>query len=92
MSLLHKIALTLIPGVGSVNCRLLLKHFGTAEEVFKAKKSSLVSIPGIGEKTAQSILQHDFFDRAEQELAFVEKCFTLFNKFGPSKNRFFLIN
>ena len=73
MSLLHQIALTLIPGVGSVNSRLLLKHFGSAEDLFKAKKSQLLAIPGIGEKTAQSILQHDFFKRAEQELDFVEK-------------------
>lgn len=73
MSLLHQIALTFIPGVGSVNSRLLLKHFGTAEDVFKAKKSQLTAIQGIGEKTAQSILQHQFFERAEQEIEFVEK-------------------
>lgn len=73
MSLLHQIALTFIPGVGSVNSRLLLKHFGTAEDVFKAKKSQLTAIQGIGEKTAQSILQHHFFERAEQEIEFVEK-------------------
>lgn len=73
MSLFHQIALTLIPGVGSVNSRLLLKHFGSPQDLFKAKKSQLLAIPGIGEKTAQSILQHDFFERAEQELDFVEK-------------------
>jgi DNA processing protein len=73
MSLLDQIALTLIPGVGSVNSRLLLKHFGTAEEIFTARKPSLLAIPGIGEKTAQSILQKTFFARAEKELAFVER-------------------
>lgn len=73
MSLLHQIALTLIPGVGSVNARMLLNHFGSAEDVFKAKKHQLLSILRIGEKTAQSILQHDFFARAEEELAFIEK-------------------
>ena len=73
MSLLHQIALTLIPGVGSVNSRLLLEHFGTAEDVFSATRNELMTIPGIGEKTANSILQHDFFERAEQELDFVEK-------------------
>ncbi|MBC8051734.1 MAG: DNA-protecting protein DprA [Sphingobacteriaceae bacterium] len=73
MSLFHQIALTLIPGVGSVNSRLLLKHFGSAEDVFKAKKSQLLLIPGIGEKTASSILQHDFFERVEKEMDFIEK-------------------
>jgi DNA processing protein len=73
MSLLHQIALTFIPGVGAVNSRLLLKHFGSAGDVFQAKKPQLLAIPGIGEKTAQSILQHDFFERAEKELNFIEK-------------------
>jgi DNA processing protein len=73
LSLLHQIALTFIPGVGSVNSRLLLKHFGTAEDIFKARKSQLLAIPGIGEKTAASILKKDFFQDAEAELSFVEK-------------------
>jgi len=73
MSLLHQIALTFIPGVGSVNSRLLLNRFGTAEEVFRAKKSQLMSITGIGEKTARSILDKELFGRAEIEAAFVEK-------------------
>lgn len=73
MSLFHQIALTLIPGVGSVYSRLLLNHFGSAQEVFKAKKSQLISISGIGEKTAQCIRNHDFFERAEREIDFVEK-------------------
>lgn len=73
MSLLHNIALTLVPGVGSVNSKMLLKHFGSAEDVFKAKKQSLLAIPGIGEKTTNSLLQKEFFKRAEKELEFIER-------------------
>ena len=73
MSLLHNIALTLVPGVGSVNSKLLLKHFGTAEDVFKAKRHRLLAIPGIGEKTTNSLLQQEFFKRAEKELEFIER-------------------
>ncbi|WP_207427269.1 DNA-processing protein DprA [Pedobacter sp. SYSU D00535] len=73
MSLLHKIALTLIPGVGSINSRLLLKHFGTPEDVFSASIAQLTAIPCIGEKTARSIQQKDFFARAEKELDFIDR-------------------
>jgi DNA processing protein len=73
MSLLHQIALTQIPGVGSVYARQLLNHFGSAEGVFSATKGDLLSISGIGEKIAYTILQKAFFERAEKELDFVEK-------------------
>ncbi|WP_207532813.1 DNA-processing protein DprA [Desertivirga arenae] len=73
MSLLQQIALTLIPGVGSVNSKLLLKHFGGVEELFTASKAQLMAIPGIGEKTAQNIRQKEFFKRAEKEIEFIER-------------------
>ena len=73
MSKLHEIALTCIPGVGHVTARNLLSHCGSAEEVFSAKKNNLNSIPGIGSKTIDSILNHSAFKRAEQELTFIEK-------------------
>ncbi|WP_207422692.1 DNA-processing protein DprA [Desertivirga brevis] len=73
MSLLQQIALTLIPGVGSVNSKLLLKHFGSVEELFTASKAQLTAIPGIGEKTAHNIFQKEFFKRAEKEMDFIER-------------------
>ena len=69
----HQIALAFIPGIGGITGRALLSHFGTAEAVFKAKKNHLVSVPGIGLKTAESILNKEGFDRAEQEMQFIEK-------------------
>lgn len=69
----HQIALACVPGVGGVTGRALLNHFGTAEEVFKAKKTHLTAIPGIGEKTAGLILEQQGFERAEQEIKFIEK-------------------
>ena len=73
MSLLHQIALSGIPGVGSVLARNLLSYCGTAEEVFQAKKKQLSKIPGIGPKTIELIENHSAFKRAEQELSFIEK-------------------
>jgi len=73
LSLLHQIALTLIPGVGDVNARNLLSYCGSAEEVFKSKISSLLAVPGIGPVTAKAIKHHAGFERAENELRFIEK-------------------
>ena len=70
---LYPIALTLIPGIGSVQARQLLEHFGNAAAVFKAKRKQLEPLDGIGETRAQQILQFDGFKEAEAELAFMQK-------------------
>ncbi|MEN9497915.1 MAG: hypothetical protein RL750_814, partial [Bacteroidota bacterium] len=49
--LLHLIALTLVPQIGPVQARLLLKHF-SPEEIFRAKRGALQSIEGIGTERA----------------------------------------
>lgn len=73
MSLFYKIALSCIPGIGSVLARNLLCYCGSAEAVFKAKGKQLACIPGIGPKTLNLIINHSAFKRAEQELNFIEK-------------------
>lgn len=71
--LLYKIALTLIPGVGSVNGKNLVAYCGGVSAVFTEKKRVLLKIPGIGEQTVHSIINHNVFARAEEELLFIEK-------------------
>ncbi len=73
LALLHQIALTCIPGVGHITARNLLSNCGGAEEVFDTNSKQLKSIPGIGPKTIENILNHSAFKRAEQELQFIEK-------------------
>ncbi|MDD2964964.1 MAG: DNA-processing protein DprA [Bacteroidales bacterium] len=73
MSLLHKIALTLIPGVGDVNARRLVAYCGGVEGVFRQSRTALLKIPGIGEVTANSILHQDVLNRAEKEIMFIDK-------------------
>lgn len=73
MSTLHKIALTFIKSIGPVNAKNLLAYCGSAEAVFSATKRQLLQIPGIGEKTVETILNTDALKRAEEELKFVEK-------------------
>lgn len=69
----HQIALTLINGVGTLIAKKLLQSFGSAEAVFSATQKQLLNIEGIGEKTAEAILNTNAVELAEQELAFIEK-------------------
>jgi DNA processing protein len=71
--MLHEIALTFIKGVGDITIKQLVSYCGSAEGVFKSTKKSLEKIPGIGLKTAQSIVSLDAFARAEEELVFIDK-------------------
>ena len=64
----HRIALTLIDGVGDVLARQLISYCGGVEAIFKEKKRALEKIPEIGPKTAAAITSFKSFDRAEKEL------------------------
>ena len=70
---LYRIALSLIPGVGSVLARNLVAYVGSVEGVFKQPLQSLLKIPGIGEVNARRIKNREIFDKAEEELKFIEK-------------------
>ncbi len=69
--LIYKIALTLIPGVGSVNGKSLVAYCGGVRAVFLEKKRALLKIPGIGEQTVNAITNHNVFNRAEEEIRFI---------------------
>ncbi|WP_258104311.1 DNA-processing protein DprA [Marinoscillum sp. MHG1-6] len=68
---LYQVALTRVPGIGDVTIKNLISYSGSAHEVFKSKKSLLLKIPGIGEKTAISIQLADPLKDAE---AILEQC------------------
>ena len=71
--LLYQIALTLIPNIGDVHAKTLINNFGSANEVFSAKKKDLESIEGIGSVRANSIKYFQDFKLAEVEISFIEK-------------------
>ena len=71
--LLYEVALTLVPGIGDVNGKKLVAYCGGAEAVFCEKKKTLSRIPGIGEKTIESVMSQNVLSRAERELDFTEK-------------------
>src|SRR6187402_1409882 len=70
--LLYQISLTLIPGIGPVQAKILLQHYDTAE-IFTAKKSSLEKIEGIGTVRAANIKAFTNFSNAEEEIKFIDK-------------------
>ena len=70
---IYQIALTLVPKVGDVAAKKLIAYCGGAEAVFKESKKSLLLIPGIGQKIANSIVSQDLLSAAEFELKFMEQ-------------------
>jgi DNA processing protein len=74
MSLLHQIALTLVPQIGAMTAKTLVSYCGSPEAVFQASRKELTRIPGIGPVIIHSILQaSDALQQAEQELRFLEQ-------------------
>jgi DNA processing protein len=71
--LLYQLALTQVPQIGAVQARLLADEFESAEAIFKAKKSLLEKIEGIGTVRASSIKSFDAFKEQEDEIKFIEK-------------------
>lgn len=71
--LLYKIALTKVPLIGPVQAKILLEHFENVEDIFKAKKSSLEQIEGIGTIKASNIKSFADFAAIEKEIVFIEK-------------------
>ena len=70
---LYQIALTQVPQIGKVHAKILAEHFGSAEAIFKASKSKLENVEGIGNVRANSIKAFEAFDLAAKEMAFIEK-------------------
>jgi len=73
MSLLHQIALTLVPQVGAVTAKNLVRYCGSAEAVFRSKRPELLRIPGIGSSIADALLAARPLALAERELLFLEQ-------------------
>jgi DNA processing protein len=72
---LYLVGLNALKGAGVVLARHMLHYFGSAEEIFKAKRSLLEKVPGIGSYTAEQIeaAKTGALRRAEKELVFIDK-------------------
>lgn len=71
--LLYQLSLTEVPNLGYVHSKILALHFGSAEAVFKANRTLLEKIEGIGQIRAGCIKAFKDFKKAEEEIAFIEK-------------------
>lgn len=71
--LIYELALTCVPQIGNVQARNLVDLYGSAELIFKEKKSVLEKIEGIGEVRAANIKKFDAFKAQEDEISFIEK-------------------
>ncbi|MDQ3140952.1 MAG: DNA-processing protein DprA [Bacteroidota bacterium] len=84
---LYRIALTKIDKIGSAKAKNLISYCGSAEAVFKEKKSKLLKIPYIGELLAQSLTNTNVLHEAEKELEFIAKnqirCFYYLDEHYP---------
>jgi len=70
---LSLLALHFIDGIGSYLIKQLVSYCGSAQQVFKTPKGKLLKIPGIGSKTAESILTATPHHLAENEFKKAEK-------------------
>ena len=89
--LIYQIGLTMINGVGDILARHLLQTLDDAEAVFAEKQQLLGRIPGIGSHLAAEIKRPEILQRAEKELAFIEKnnisCYYLTDADYPARLR-----
>lgn len=67
------LALSLVPGVGSILIKRLLDRFKTPEAVFRASLDELRSIEGLGEKAAREIRKGPAETLVEKELSLLKK-------------------
>lgn len=68
----YRIAIELIPKVGSITAKRLIAYCGSAEAVFHQSKSALLRIPGIGDTIANEVVNQNVLPLAEKELKFIE--------------------
>lgn len=67
------LALHFLPGIGDYLIKQLISYCGSAEKVFLTPKGKLLKIPGVGEVTANAILQGKPFTQAEKEFKRAEQ-------------------
>lgn len=69
--LFHLLALMQVEGVGDIMAKKLITHCGNAAEVFNTKTSQLAAIDGIGSVLLKNLKNKTVFEKAEQELKFI---------------------
>lgn len=63
----------MIPGIGNINGKKLIRCFGNSKAVFNASKKHLREVIGNRPKTIDAILNGRVLKRAEEEISFIEQ-------------------
>ncbi|WP_293872217.1 DNA-processing protein DprA [Flavobacterium sp.] len=71
--LFNILALLKTDGVGDVVAKKLINHCGSAENVFQSKANHLKAIDGIGDVLIKNLRDKSVFEKAEQELRYVQQ-------------------
>jgi DNA processing protein len=71
--LIYQIGSTLIKGIGNITAKQAIETLGHVSLLFTEKAQRLERIPGISRKIIAEIHRPEVLQRAEQELAFIEK-------------------
>src|SRR5690554_212532 len=66
------LALQRIPNLGDVSAKKLLRKVGSAEGIFKEKKTNLAKIDGIGTVRLRDINAKQQLEQADEEIKFIE--------------------
>jgi DNA processing protein len=69
--LFNTLALMRVEGVGDIVAKKLINHLGSAEAVFKAKRSAILAIEGVGEVLYNNLRNTAVFALAESEVKFI---------------------
>ncbi|MBR1626107.1 MAG: DNA-processing protein DprA [Bacteroidales bacterium] len=70
---IFQLALTKVSGIGSRTAQELIKHIGSARELFEMNEKDLRLIFKNKEKTIQDIISKQMFDLCEKEMEFMQK-------------------
>ncbi|MGJ8665394.1 MAG: DNA-processing protein DprA [Patiriisocius sp.] len=70
--LLYTLALQRVPNLGDTSAKKLLQAIGSAEAIFKEKKSNLLKIDGIGAFKVKDLDEAFLLNEAESEIKFIE--------------------
>lgn len=71
--LFYYLALQSVEGIGPVNARKLLNHFGSAELIFKEKQINDITFKGSGKKLNDRLRNPRIFEKAKKEILFLER-------------------
>ena len=71
--LFYLLALLRVEGVGDIMAKKLLSNFGNAEEIFKTKINQISAIDGVGSVLLKNLKDKTVFEKANQELEFINK-------------------